>query len=93
MSERHEEVRPTGQAFMAKVQELIHEGNVRRVIIKNGSGRTVMEIPVTAGVVAVALAPMLAALGALAALASDWHIEVERREPPASEVVVDAEEK
>lgn len=86
-NERREAVRLRGQAFVDKVKELIHEGNVRRIVIKNDQGHTVMEIPVTAGVVAAVVAPVLAAIGAIAALANEWSIEVERPEPPAGEVV------
>lgn len=68
-----------GEALVEKVKELIHEGNVRRLILKNDKGHTVMEIPVTAGVVAAIAAPVVTAIGAVAALASDWTIEVDRR--------------
>lgn len=71
-----------GEAFVAKVKELIHQGNVRRLVIKNDKGQTVMEIPVTAGVVAAVAAPIVTAVGAIAALANEWTIEVEHREPP-----------
>lgn len=67
-----------GQALVAKVKELIHEGNVRRIIVKNDEGHTVLEIPVTAGVVALVAAPVVTAVGAIAALAKEWSIEVER---------------
>jgi hypothetical protein len=78
-------IRVRGQAFVDKVKELIHEGNVRRLVIKNDTGHTVIEIPLTAGVVAAVLAPVLAAIGAIAALANEWTIEVEHHEPPAAE--------
>ena len=86
-NERREAVRLRGQAFVDKVKELIHEGNVRRIVIKNDAGHTVMEIPVTAGVVAAVVAPVLAAIGAIAALANEWSIEVEHPESPAGGVV------
>jgi len=60
-----------------KVKELVHEGNVRRVIVKH-EGRVVAEFPLTAGVVGVVLAPVLAAIGALVALMKDCTVEVER---------------
>ena len=60
-----------------KVKELVHEGNVRRVIVKH-EGRVVAEFPLTAGVVGVVLAPVLAAIGALVALLKDCTVEVER---------------
>lgn len=61
-----------------KVKDLLHEGNVRRLIIKDTDSRTVMEIPVTVGVVGFIVAPTMAAIAALAALATDYSIEVER---------------
>ena len=59
------------------VKKLVHEGNVRRVIIKQGN-RSIAEFPLTAGVIGAVLAPMLAAIGAIAAVATDCTIEVER---------------
>ena len=82
-----ENVQPTpdagrvrGEALVARVKELIHEGNVRRVVVKNGDGHTVIEIPVSAGVIAAVAAPIVTAVGAIAALANDWKIEVYRQE-------------
>ena len=60
-----------------KVRDVVREGNVRRVVVKH-DGRTVAEFPLTAGVVGVVLAPVLAAIGALVALMKDCTIEVER---------------
>lgn len=71
-----------GEALVAKVKELIHEGNVRRIIVKNDRGHVVLEVPVTAGVVALVAAPVVTAIGAIAALAHEWSIEVERDERP-----------
>ncbi|XAS75046.1 DUF4342 domain-containing protein [Dermatophilaceae bacterium Sec6.4] len=65
-----------GEAMTAKVKDLLHEGNVRRITVKNDQGHTVIEIPVTAGIVAAIAAPALTAVAAIAALASDWEIEV-----------------
>lgn len=62
-----------------KVRQLVHEGNVRRIVIKQGE-RSIAEFPLTAGVVGVVFAPILAAVGALAALATDCSIAVEREE-------------
>ncbi len=59
------------------VKKLIHEGNVRRLVVRHGE-RTVMEIPLTVAAVGVLVAPLLAAIGALAAVASDYTLEVER---------------
>ncbi|MGW4059563.1 DUF4342 domain-containing protein [Amycolatopsis sp. NPDC004747] len=71
------------QELVARVKELIRQGNVRRIRIKNDKGHTVLEIPVTAGVVAVVAAPVVAAIGAIAALAKEWTIEVDRSDAPA----------
>src|SRR5438309_144208 len=78
-----EELQVMGEQLVSRVKELIHEGNVRRIIIKQ-EGHTIMEIPLTVGVVGVLLAPMLAALGALGALLAQCSIEVVRTEPPTS---------
>jgi uncharacterized protein DUF4342 len=74
----NEEYRVEPGELVDKVKALIHEGNVRRIIVKNGEGQTIMEIPVTAGVVLVLVAPIVAAVGALAAFASEWSIVVQR---------------
>ena len=66
-----------------KVKELIHEGNVRRIIVKDEHGKQLLEIPVTVGVVGVLLAPWLAALGVVAALATKCTLVVERMNPPS----------
>ena len=60
------------------VRKVLHEGNVRRVVIKQHDGRTVAEFPMTVGVVGAVIAPVLAAVGALAAVLSECTIEVER---------------
>jgi len=67
-----------GEELLKKIKELIHEGNVNRIIIKNEEGKTYLEIPVTIGVIGAVLAPVLAAVGALAALAVRFSIEVTR---------------
>ena len=63
-----------------KVKALLHEGNVRRIIIKDSDDKTVLEMPVTAGVIGFLAAPTLTAVGALAALAGNYSIEVEREQ-------------
>jgi Domain of unknown function (DUF4342) len=63
------------------VRKLLHEGNVRRIVIKQHDGRTVAEFPMTIGVVGAIIAPVLAAVGALAAVLSECTIEVERTNP------------
>ncbi len=75
-----EEFRVEGEKLIAKVKELFHEGNIRRVIIKDKEGKTVMEIPVTLGVVGFLLAPQLAAIGAIAALVTEATVVVEKAE-------------
>ena len=78
---RTEEFSISGDELLAKAKELIHEGNVRRLIIKNEHGATLIEIPLTFGVIGAALLPVFAAIGALAALATRCTIVVEREEP------------
>jgi len=78
---RTEEFRVNGGELLAKIKQLVHEGNVRRVVIKNKEGGTIIEIPVTLGVVGALLAPTLAAVGAIAALLSEATVVVEKAEP------------
>jgi hypothetical protein len=73
-----------GDEVVAKVKELIREGNVRRIIIKNEDGRTMLEVPLTIGVIGAAFMPVLAAIGAAAALATRCTIVVEREDAPSS---------
>jgi hypothetical protein len=82
-----EEIQVMGGNLVEKVKELIHEGNVRRIIIKEESGHTIVEIPVTWAAIGVVAAPVLAAVGALSALVTKCTIVVERRaeaKPPES---------
>ena len=72
------EFKINGKELLAKIEELIKEGNARRIIIKDEKGRTYIEIPVTLGVIGVVLAPVLAAVAAIAALASNFTVEVIR---------------
>jgi predicted regulator of Ras-like GTPase activity (Roadblock/LC7/MglB family) len=76
-----EEFRVEGEKIITKVKELLHEGNIRKVIIKDKDGKILMEIPVTIGVVGVLIAPQLAALGAIAALLTEATVVVEKAEP------------
>ena len=80
MAGRTEEFKVDGEKLIAKIKELIHEGNIRKVIIKDKDGKIMMEIPVTFGVVGVLLAPQLAAIGAIAALLTEATIVVEKSE-------------
>lgn len=74
-----EQFKVYGHELVKKVKELIKEGNIRRIIIKNEKGKVMLEIPVTFAVVGAVFAPVLAAVGALAALMSKCTIEVERK--------------
>lgn len=78
-----EELKVQANDLGAKIHELIHEGNVRRIIIKDENGHTFMEIPLTVATVGVILAPLLAAVGAIATFAAHFHIVVERSAAPA----------
>ncbi|MCL6099208.1 MAG: DUF4342 domain-containing protein [Bacteroidetes bacterium] len=71
-----------GKELLAKIEELIKEGNARRIIIKDVNGRTYIEIPVTVGVIGAFFAPVLAAVGALAALAANFTVEVIKKDEP-----------
>jgi hypothetical protein len=75
-----EEFSVSSNNLIEKVKELLHEGNVTRIIVKDEQGKVLLEIPATVGVIGTLLAPWLAALGAIAALATNCRIIVERRE-------------
>jgi prepilin-type N-terminal cleavage/methylation domain-containing protein len=77
-----EEFQVMGSNLVDKVKELIHEGNVQRIIIKNEQGFTLMEIPVTLAAIGLIAAPILAAVGAIAGIVTKCTLVVERREPP-----------
>lgn len=77
---RTEEFRVNGEELLVKIKQIIHEGNIRRIIIKDKDNKTVMEIPLTIGVVGALLAPTLAALGAVAALLTEATVIVEKAE-------------
>lgn len=74
-----EQFKVYGHELVTKIKELVKEGNIRRIIIKNEKGKEMMEIPVTFAVVGAFFAPVLAAVGALAALMTKCTIEVERK--------------
>ena len=79
--EYREEFHVMGEQLVTTVEQLLHEGNVRRIFIKH-EGHTVLEIPLTIGVVGVLVAPLLAAVGAIGAAVTNCTIEVVRTEPP-----------
>ena len=72
-----ESIKAEGETLLDRLRELIREGNVRRIVVQH-QGRTVAEFPLTAGVVGVVLAPVLAAIGSLVALLKDCTIHLER---------------
>jgi len=78
-----ESFKVAGQQLVDAVKKLVHEGNVRRVIIKHGDD-VIAEFPLTIGVLGAVLAPMLAAVAAIAAVIKECTIEVERAEPPSA---------
>ncbi len=87
MSEaEYEEFKVSGEELLAKVKELVHEGNVRRVIIANEEGKTLIEVPLTVGVVGALLLPVWVAVGAIAAVVTDCTIRIERADDEAEEV-------
>jgi len=73
-----------GEELLAKVRELIHQGNVRRIIVINEEGNSLLEIPLTAGVIGAIVAPVLVAVGAIAALAQNYTLLIEARKPTES---------
>ena len=73
-----EEFKVSGAKLMSQLRELIHEGNVRRVILKNPEGRVLFDMPLNAGIAGAALLPFWAAVGAVAVLATDYSVLVER---------------
>jgi predicted tellurium resistance membrane protein TerC len=81
-----EEIKVLGHELVDKVKELIHEGNVRRIIIKNEQGHTFIEVPVTIAAVGIIFAPVLAAVAAIAAMAAHFTVVVERASEPESKV-------
>jgi hypothetical protein len=91
----YEEFKVRGKELVDKVAELIREGNVRRIIVKDEKGNTFVEIPLTIATVGAIAAPVLAALGTIAALIAHFTIGVEKvhrePEPPAPEPPAGAE--
>lgn len=80
MTKRTEEFKINGEDLLKKVKEIIAEGNVRKITVKNKDDKSIVELPLTIGVVGAALAPLLAAVGAIAALVTECTIVVEREE-------------
>lgn len=77
---RTEEFKLNGDEILNKIKDILHQGNIRRIILKDESGKTFMEIPLTVGVVGAIIVPVWAAIGAVAALVSKLTIVVEKIE-------------
>lgn len=80
MAKINENFKVSGDNLLKKVKEIIKEGNVRKIIIKDKKGKEIVEFPLTLGVVGAVIAPVLAAVGAIAALIGECTISVEREE-------------
>jgi hypothetical protein len=76
----NEDLKVKGEELLATIKGILHEGNARRVIIKDEKGNTFLEIPVTIGVIGVVISPILAAVGALAALATSFNIQIVKKD-------------
>ncbi len=74
-----EEIKVKGRNLKSKIKELVREGNVRRIIVRNPEGKTLLDVPLNAGVAGAVLLPFYAAIGTIAVLASDYTIAVERQ--------------
>ena len=81
----YESFKSNGEDLLKKVKELIKEGNIRKIIIQDNSGKELMSFPLSLGVVGAVIAPVLAAIGAVAALVGECTITVEREEPNVEE--------
>ena len=77
---KREEFKVKGEELVSKVKSLINEGNIRKIIIKNKDGKTIIELPLTFGAIGAVLAPSLAAVGAVAALLTECTLIIERAE-------------
>lgn len=75
---RTEEFQVSGEKLVSKIKELVHEGNIRRITIKDQEGDTLIEVPLTLGVVGAIIIPVWAAIGAIAALVANLTIVIER---------------
>lgn len=73
------------KALNEKIEQLVREGTARRIVVRNDQGRTVLDVPVAVGLVAVLMMPMLTVAGSVLALAGGWKIDVERKDDSADE--------
>ena len=83
---RTEELKVSGAALKGKLKEIIRQGNVRRIVVRNADGKAILDVPIAAGVVGAWLLPFWAAIGGIAALAADYTILVEHTDDPKSVV-------
>ncbi len=83
--DKKNEFRVRGEDLLKKIKDLIREGNIRKIIIKDEQGKTYLEIPLTLGVVGMVLAPVWAAIGALAAMAGNFTIQIVKRDEKSGE--------
>ncbi len=92
-----EELKISGDALVAKVKELIHQGNIRRLIIKNDEGQTLIEIPMTVGVIggviSAVIFPVIAAVGVIGAMVAHLTLVIERQETDATDKLADESSK
>ena len=82
MEDIKHEFKVKGEELVEKIKQLLHEGNIRRIIVKDEEGKVYLEIPVTFGVVGILMAPTIAALGAIAAMVANLKVEVIKMEEP-----------
>jgi len=85
---RIEELQVSGKQLLGTLKRIVREGNVRRVVVKNARGRTVLDIPLSASLVGAALLPFWAAVGGLAAIAASYTVVVERADDPKPPAVI-----
>ena len=85
LGQMYEKFKVHGKDLADQIRKLIHEGNVRRIIVRDEQGHTFMEIPLTVATIGVVAAPVLAAVGAIASLVAKFEIVVERSAPPAGQ--------
>ena len=85
---RIEELKVSGHQLLGTLKRIVREGNVRRIVIRNAGGRTVLDIPLNAGLVGAALLPFWAAVGGLAAIAASYTVVVERADEPKPPAVI-----
>jgi hypothetical protein len=79
-----EELKVEGRELVETVKRLVREGNVRRIVVRNPEGRTILDVPVNAGVVGAVVFPMIATLASIAVYAAHYSLIIERSGPPAA---------